>query len=229
VSSAKAGPKLRCEGTLERELRARGFCAIAGVDEVGRGSLFGAVFAGAVILSPGRPIRGLNDSKQLEPERREVLAERIRERAVSWTVAAVDAAVIDRINIYHASRLAMKLAVERLSPAADFLLTDAVPLELVIPQRPLIHGDALCHAIAAASIIAKVERDACMRVWDEIYPQYGLARHKGYNTPEHLRAIQEHGPTPLHRLSFEPVRACSLFPVDDGQMDLFAMEASACR
>jgi ribonuclease HII len=214
---------------LERELRARGFCAIAGVDEVGRGSLFGAVFAGAVILSPARPIRGLNDSKQLEPERREVLAERIRERAVSWTVAAVDAAVIDRINIYHASRLAMKLAVERLSPAADFLLTDAMPLELVIPQSPLIHGDARCHAIAAASIISKVERDACMRVWDEIYPQYGLARHKGYNTPEHLRAIQEHGLTPLHRLSFEPVRARSLFPVDDGQMDLFSMEASACR
>ena len=152
MSSAKADPKLRCEGTLERELRARGFCAIAGVDEVGRGSLFGAVFAGAVILSPDRPIRGLNDSKQLEPERREVLAERIRERAVSWAVAAVDAAAIDRINIYNASRLAMKLAVERLSPAADFLLTDAMPLELGIPQRPLIHGDARCHAIAAASI-----------------------------------------------------------------------------
>ncbi len=229
MSSAKADLKLRCEGTLERELRARGFCAIAGVDEVGRGSLFGAVFAGAVILSPDRPIRGLNDSKQLDPERREVLAERIRERAVSWTIAAVDAAAIDRINIYNASRLAMKLAVERLSPAADFLLTDAVPLELGIPQRPLIHGDARCHAIAAASIIAKVERDACMRVWDEIYPQYGLARHKGYTAPEHLRAIQEYGPTPLHRLSFEPVRVCSLFPVDDGQMELFAMEAGACR
>lgn len=229
VASAKASPRLRCEGTLERELRARGFCAIAGVDEVGRGSLFGAVFAAAVILSPDRPIRGLNDSKQLEPERREILTERIRERAVAWSVAAVDAAAIDRINIYNASRLAMKMAVERLSPAADFLLTDAVPLELAIPQRPLIHGDARCHAIAAASIIAKVERDACLRVWDEIYPQYGLARHKGYNTPEHLRAIQKHGPTPLHRLSFEPVRACSLFPVDDGQLELFAVEAGACR
>ena len=215
---------------MERELRARGFCAIAGVDEVGRGSLFGAVFAGAVILSPGRPIRGLNDSKQLEPERREVLAERIRERASGWAVAAVDAAAIDRINIYNASRLAMKLAVERLPAAADFVLIDAVPLDLEIPQRPLIHGDARCQAIAAASIIAKVERDACMRVWDEIYPQYGLARHKGYNTPEHLRALEEHGPTPLHRLSFEPVCRLSLFPVDyDGQLDLFAMEASACR
>ena len=195
---------------MERALRARGFCAIAGVDEVGRGSLFGAVFAAAVILSPDRPIRGLNDSKQLEPERREVLAERIRERAAAWAVAAVDAAAIDRINIYQASRLAMRLA-------------------LVIPQHPLIHGDARCHAIAAASIVAKVERDACMRVWDDVYPQYGLARHKGYNTPEHVRALERHGPTPLHRLSFEPVRLVSLFPMDDdGQLELFEMEASAC-
>jgi ribonuclease HII len=202
---------------------------VAGVDEVGRGSLFGGVFAGAVILSPDRPIRGLNDSKQLEPERREVLAERIRERAVAWAVGAVDAAVVDRINIYQASRLAMKLAVQRLSPAADFLLIDAVPLEMDIPQYPLIHGDARCQAIAAASIVAKVARDACMRVWDKIYPQYGLANHKGYNTPEHLRALVEHGLTPLHRLSFEPVRARSLFPVDDGQLELFTMEAGACR
>src|SRR5438552_6322597 len=169
--------KIRCDNSIERELRARGFSAIAGVDEVGRGSLFGAVFAAAVILSPDRPIRGLNDSKQLEPERRELLAERIRERAAAWAVAAVDAAAIDRINIYQASRLAMRLAVEKLAPAADFLLIDAVPLELAIPQHPVLHGDALCHAIAAASIVAKVERDACMRVWDEIYPQYGLARH----------------------------------------------------
>src|SRR5437867_11710530 len=137
-----AGGKFRCEATLERELRARGFSAIAGVDEVGRGSLFGAVFAGAVILSPDRPIRGLDDSKQLEPERREVLAGRIRERAVAWSVAAVDAAMIDRINIYQASRMAMRMAVSRLSPAPDFLLVDAVPLELALPQRPLIKGDA---------------------------------------------------------------------------------------
>ena len=229
VASANPVAKLRCEGTLERELRARGFLAVAGVDEVGRGSLFGAVFAGAVILSPDRPIRGLNDSKQLEAERREVLAERIRERAVSWAVAAVDAAMIDRINIYQASRLAMKRAVEQLSPAADFILIDAVPLDLSIPQQPIIHGDARCQAIAAASIIAKVTRDACMRVWDAVYPQYGLASHKGYNTPEHLKALEEHGPTPLHRASFEPVRARYLFPLDDGQLDLFALEASACR
>src|SRR6476620_10357137 len=139
--------KIRCEGTIEREVRARGFRAVAGVDEVGRGALFGAVFAAAVILSPDRPIRGLNDSKQLEPERREVLAERIRERAAAWAVAAVDAAAIDRINIYQASRLAMRLAVEKLLPVADFLLIDAVPLDLAIPQHPLIHGDPRCPAI----------------------------------------------------------------------------------
>src|SRR5580692_6548108 len=128
-----AGSKFRCQGTLERELRARGFAAVAGVDEVGRGSLFGPVVAGAVILSPDRPIRGLNDSKLLEPQRREVLAERIRERAVSWAVAAVDAATIDAINIYQASRLAMRRAVAQLKPAPDFLLIDAVPLDVPMP------------------------------------------------------------------------------------------------
>src|SRR5215813_6257007 len=115
-----AAAKIRCEATLERELHARGFSAVAGVDEVGRGALFGPVVAAAVILAPDRPVRGLNDSKLLEPERREVLAERIRERAVSWAVAAIDAATIDFINIYEASREAMRVAVSRLSPSPDF-------------------------------------------------------------------------------------------------------------
>ena len=217
-----AGGKFRCENSWERELHARGFRAVAGVDEVGRGALFGPVFAGAVILAPDRPVRGLNDSKQLEPERREVLAERIRERAVAWAVAAVDAATIDCVNIYNASRMAMRLAVSRLSPPPDFVLVDAVPLDIALPQRALIKGDARCHAIAAASIVAKVYRDACMRVWDEVFPQYGLAAHKGYATPEHRRAIEQHGLTPLHRLSFEPVRVHSLFPLDAGlQLELF--------
>jgi ribonuclease HII len=223
-----AGGKFRCEATLERELRARGFHAVAGVDEVGRGALFGAVFAAAVILSDDRPVRGLNDSKLLEPDRREVLAARIKERAVSWAVAAVDAATIDRINIYQASRLAMRMAVQRLAPSPDFLLIDAVPLDLAVPQRPLIKGDMRCHAIAAASILAKVERDACMRDWDAVFPQYGLASHKGYSTPEHYRALEEHGPTPLHRLSFEPVRLHSRFPLGDNeQLDLFAAAGAA--
>lgn len=224
--------RFRCEGTLERKLRARGFQAVAGVDEVGRGALFGPVVAAAVILSPERPVRGLNDSKQLDAERRAVLAGRIRERAVAWSVAAVDAATIDSINIYQASRMAMEMAVTRLKPAPDFLLIDAMPLSLPAPQQPLIKGDARCHCIAAASIVAKVWRDECMRVWDGIFPEYGLAGHKGYATPEHIKALEEYGPTPLHRLSFEPVRACSLFPVDFGppaaeQLELFlSLEAA---
>lgn len=223
-----AGGKFRCEATLERELRARGFHAIAGVDEVGRGSLFGPVVAAAVILSPDRPVRGLNDSKLLEAERREVLAERIRERAVAWAVAAVDAATIDAINIYQASRVAMRMAVNRLQTSPDFLLVDAVPIELPLPQRPLIKGDARCHAIAAASIVAKVHRDALMRVWDEVFPEYGLAAHKGYSTPEHYAAIEKFGPTPLHRLSFEPVRAHCRFPIDySPQLELFDTAGAA--
>ena len=217
-----AGGKFRCEATLERELCARGFQGVAGVDEVGRGALFGPVVAAAVILSPDRPVRGLNDSKLLEPERREVLSERIRARAVAWAVGAVDAATIDDINIYEASRVAMRLAVSRLHPPPDFLLVDAVSIDLPLPQRPLIKGDARCHAIAAASIVAKVHRDACMRAWDKIYPEYGLASHKGYATPEHLQALEKLGPTPLHRLSFEPVRLHCRFPIDyNSQMLLF--------
>jgi ribonuclease HII len=214
----------KCQGLLERDLRARGFHFIAGADEVGRGSLFGAVVAGAVILSPDSAIRGLNDSKQIEPGRREVLAERIRERALAWAVAAVDAATIDRINIYEASRLAMKIAVQKLLPAADFVLVDAVPLDLLLPQQPLVQGDERCHAIAAASIIAKVYRDQMMREWDKFYPEYGLKNHKGYQSPEHMAAIKTHGPTPLHRFSFEPVRRNALFsPLPrDRQMEMFA-------
>jgi len=216
------GGSLRCEATMERELHARGFHAVAGVDEVGRGALFGPVVAAAVVLAPDRPVRGLNDSKLLEAERREVLAERIRERAVAWAIGAVDAATIDRINIYQASRLAMRMAVSRLDPAPDFLLVDALAIDLLVPQRALIKGDARCHAIAAASIVAKVYRDQCMRAWDGVFPQYGLASHKGYSTPEHCKALERYGVTPLHRLSFEPVSAYALFPVKyDLQMDLF--------
>jgi ribonuclease HII len=213
---APAG-KFRCEGKLERELRARGFRAVAGTDEAGRGSLFGPVFAAAVILSPDRPIRGLNDSKLLDPERREVLAERIQERAAAWAVASVDASTVDRINIYQASRLAMRLAVEKLRPEADFVLVDAASLDVALPQQAVIHGDARCHAIAAASILAKVHRDRSMRDFDRVFPGYGLARHKGYSTPEHLEALSRLGPTPLHRATFLPVR--NLLP--SAQLNLF--------
>jgi ribonuclease HII len=196
----------RCLDAHERDLQARGFAHVAGIDEVGRGSLFGSVVAAAVVLSPKRPIRGLNDSKQLTPERREVLSGRILERAVAWHIAEVDASTIDRINIYHAGRLAMKLAIEGLRVSPDFLLIDAFPVEMRIAQWPLVKADERCHAVAAASIIAKVWRDAQMREFDAVYPQYGLSRHKGYNCPEHQRALRAHGPTPLHRRSFQPVR-----------------------
>ncbi len=200
---------LRCSGRLERQLRQAGFLRVAGADEAGRGSLFGPVFAAAVILSPDRPLRGLRDSKQLAPPRRAELARCIRERARSWAVAAVDARVIDRINIYQASRLAMKQALEQLDPAADHLLLDAVTVDVAAPQRAVIHGDALCPSIAAASILAKVARDGVLQAWDSIYPQYGLARHKGYATQEHLRALARYGPTIEHRFSYQPVQAAT--------------------
>jgi ribonuclease HII len=223
-----AGGKIRCDATLELELRARGFARVAGIDEVGRGALFGPVVAAAVVLCPDRPVRGLNDSKLLTAERRETLAVRIRERAEAWAVAAVDAATIDALNIYEASRLAMKMAVEKIDPLPGFLLIDAVPVDLPIPQRPVIHGDARCQAIAAASILAKVWRDDIMRQWDQVYPGYGLAENKGYGTAEHARAIVELGLTPLHRRSFEPVRARSLFPLQwDAQMELFETAGAA--
>jgi ribonuclease HII len=190
----------------ERAARQAGYRTIAGLDEAGRGALFGPVFAAAVVLDPDRVIRGLDDSKQLDPERRQVLAHRIRERALAWAVGAADAFEIDRVNILEASRLSMSRALGRLSVTCDYLLIDAVRLNVAIRQKPLIHGDALCFSIAAASILAKVERDAALDAWDRVFPEYGLARHKGYSTPEHQEALRRHGPTPLHRFSFEPVR-----------------------
>jgi ribonuclease HII len=190
----------------ERDLRRSGYRAIAGLDEAGRGALFGPVFAAAVILNSEKPIRGLDDSKQLAPERRDILAGRIRERAQAWAVAASDAFEIDHWNILEASRLAMRRAVERLAAPCDCLLVDAVRLDLAIPQRSLIHGDALCFSIAAASILAKVARDAALEAWDAVFPEYGLKDNKGYGTPDHLAALQRLGPTTMHRFSFEPVR-----------------------
>jgi ribonuclease HII len=197
--------RLRCTLRYEKKAWESGAHLVAGVDEVGRGSLFGCVVAAAVILDPAYRIRGLRDSKLLLAERREILAERIREHSIAWAVASVDAARIDQINIYQASRVAMREAVTRLMPAADHLLIDAVRIDCDLPQRPIIHGDALSASIAAASILAKVERDCMMREWDAVFPAYGLASHKGYSTPKHLAALRELGPTALHRQSFAPV------------------------
>jgi ribonuclease HII len=197
--------RLRCTLRYEKKAWESGARLVAGVDEVGRGSLFGCVVAAAVILDPAYRVRGLRDSKLLLPERREVLAQRIREHAVAWAVAAVDAARIDQINIYQASRAAMRDAVIGLAPTPDHLLIDALKIECDLPQDAIIHGDALSASIAAASILAKVERDRMMCEWDAMFPQYGLASHKGYSTPKHLAALRELGPTPLHRQSFAPV------------------------
>jgi ribonuclease HII len=197
--------KLRCTLKFEKLAWAAGATLVAGVDEVGRGSLFGPVVSAAVILDPAYRIRGLRDSKLLPAERREELALLIRQHSIAWAIAAVDSARIDQINIYQASRLAMLHAVRQLAPAAGYLLVDAVKLDCEISQRSIIHGDALSASIAAASIIAKVERDRMISAWDPIFPMYGLASNKGYCTPHHLAALREHGPSPLHRQSFLPV------------------------
>lgn len=179
---------------------------IAGLDEAGRGSLFGPVVAAAVILNPRRRIVGLDDSKKLTADRREALASRIVEHSLAWAVAEIDAARIDAWNIYQASRQAMLAAVSGLSPLPDYLLLDAIEIDLPIEQKALVHGDARSVSIAAASILAKVERDRRMAEFDDLYPQYGLAKHKGYGTPDHLEALRRHGPSPLHRFSYAPVR-----------------------
>lgn len=195
-----------CSARYEREARQRGWLRIAGLDEAGRGSLFGPVVAAVVILNPRRRIVGLDDSKKLVADRREELALRIREHAIAWAVAEIDASRIDAWNIYQASRQAMVAALSKINPLPDFLLLDALELDLPIEQKALIHGDARSVSIAAASILAKVERDRRMAEFDEMYPQYGLAQNKGYGTPDHLEALRNFGPTPLHRFSYAPVR-----------------------
>src|SRR5450432_1724992 len=202
-----------CCARYEREARQRGWLRIAGVDEAGRGSLFGPVVAGAVILNSKRRIVGLDDSKKLPRERRRELAERIRDHALAWATAEIDSSRIDAWNIYQASRQAMVAAISRLSPLPDYLLLDAIEIDLPIEQKALIHGDARSVSIAAASILAKVERDQRMQEYDQLYPQYGLAQNKGYGTPDHLEALRRHGPTELHRFSYSPVREAGCWAV----------------
>jgi ribonuclease HII len=203
----------RCCTRFERAARQLGWTRIAGLDEAGRGALFGPVVAAAVILNPKRRIVGLDDSKKLTPERRGELAPRIREYAVAWAVAEIDAQRIDAWNIYQASRQAMTAALEMLGVRPDYLLLDAMQLDVLIEQKSLIKGDTKSVSIAAASILAKTHRDARMEEWDAVYPQYGLARHKGYATSDHLEALKQHGPSPLHRHSFAPVRESGCWAV----------------
>jgi len=191
---------------------------IAGVDEAGRGPLAGPVVVAAVILNPARRINGLADSKVLTAERREVLDARIRERAIAFSVVAIEVGDIDRINIFHATMLGMSRALAALAPAPTFALIDGnqLPKELICPARAIVDGDAKEKAISAASILAKVARDRMMCELDVLHPGYGFAQHKGYSTPEHFEALQRLGPCSIHRRSFAPVREC-------GQQDLFTL------
>lgn len=201
---------LKCTLKFEKQAWANGARFVAGVDEVGRGCLFGPVVAAAVILGTSHRIRGLRDSKLIEEDVREELAAKIRAHAIAISISVVDVETIDRINIYHASRMAMTQAVAQLQPLPDYLLVDAMTLDFPsaterLPQTKIIHGDALSVSIAAASIIAKVERDHMMRELAPQYPHYDIASNKGYSAPKHLAALREFGPCPLHRMSFAPV------------------------
>jgi len=179
---------------------------IAGVDEAGRGPLAGPVFAAAVILDPGRPIRGLRDSKILSAPQREDFALAIRRRAVAWAVAFADEAEIDALNILQASLLAMRRAIARLAIAPVEALIDGNHCpHLPCPAYAIVKGDRDVAAISAASILAKTARDALLTQLDVVYPDYGFAHNKGYGTPEHLAALDRHGPCAIHRRSFAPV------------------------
>jgi len=195
-----------CGWTLEDAARTRGALRIAGLDEVGRGPLFGPVVAAAVILPRGCRLQDLTDSKKLSEKKRNELDVEIRANAVAWAIAAVDAETIDRINIRQASLLAMRLAVEQLALSPDFLLIDGRDtIAWDCPQQAVIRGDGTSFSIAAASVLAKVHRDRLLVELDRKFPGYGLARHKGYCSPEHVAALARLGPTPLHRKSFHPV------------------------
>ena len=196
---------LKCTAKYEKAARLTGATRIAGVDEVGRGALFGPVVAAAVILPEDFRLRGLRDSKQLDAEDRERMDAVIRRKALARAVAEIDAEMIDRVNIYQVTRMAMLMAVTQLAMQPDHLLIDAMRIDYECAQTKLYYGDSLSVSIAAASVIAKVHRDAMMCAMDAVYPAYGLAAHKGYGTPMHRRALVEHGPTPLHRYSFAPV------------------------
>jgi ribonuclease HII len=187
----------------------RGYRVIAGVDEAGRGPLAGPVVAAAVVLPPDFRLDGLKDSKQLTEKKRQRFYDIILNGAVSWGLGVVEPSVIDRINVFQATRLAMKEAVQQLSPAADYLLIDgarAQRLNLPVTQETVIRGDSLSRCIACASVIAKVSRDRIMEIYHHQFPYYNFIANKGYGTREHLEAIRCHGPCKIHRRSFKGVK-----------------------
>jgi ribonuclease HII len=210
VRRVSASPRRRVSSIctdFEDEARRGGFRLVAGVDEVGRGALAGPVVAAAVILDPERPLpEGLDDSKKLTALQRHRIADEILQTALAFSVGQVEPEEIDRINILQASRLAMLEALKQLDPCAEYLLIDALQLkEAELPQKAIIHGDSISASIAAASVVAKTYRDALMRSFHEVYPQYNFARHVGYSTREHLESLRTHGPCRIHRMSFHGV------------------------
>lgn len=191
------------EYQLEQELTEAGYANVCGVDEAGRGPLCGPVVAAACILPAGLVLEGLNDSKKLTPKKRDLLFDAIRENAIAYSIAEASVEEIDELNILEATLLAMRRAIEGLSVKADFALIDGnVDRDFPIPARAVIHGDAISPSIAAASILAKVTRDRQCIELDRAYPQYGIAKHKGYGTKVHMDALREYGPSPIHRKQF---------------------------
>ena len=191
------------EQTIENELRAKGFAAICGVDEAGRGPLCGPVVAAAVILPPDVQIDGLNDSKKLTPRKRDLLFDEIQQKALAFCIAEASVEEIDRLNILEADLLAMRRAIAGLQVSADYALIDGnIARDFPIPARAVIHGDAISPSIAAASILAKVHRDRLCEELDRAYPQYGIAKHKGYGTKAHMDALRQYGASPIHRKLF---------------------------
>lgn len=186
----------------ELDLQQMGYHTIGGVDEAGRGPLAGPVVAACVILPPNSFLPGLDDSKKLSAAKREKLAEQIKAEAVAWAVGVVNHKEIDRLNIYQATKVAMAKAVRSLKVCPDYLLLDAMHIDLDVPQESIVRGDSTCAAIAAASIIAKTYRDRLMVLLDEFYPVYGFKENKGYGTAQHREALQLYGPCPVHRRSF---------------------------
>jgi ribonuclease HII len=196
---------------FEYAARERGFSLVGGVDEVGRGPLAGPVVAACVVSAEPLFIKGLNDSKQVRPDMRVAIAEVIKVRATAWALGSACVAEIDRLNIYWASILAMERAIAALSAAPEYLITDAVRIRSFVgPQEPLVRGDARCAVVAAASILAKVHRDALMVELDKEDSRYGFALHKGYSTAYHLGALREHGPSVHHRANWARVRDAQL-------------------
>ena len=206
---AELDEDLRLEQMLryEKELYKAGYQAIAGIDEVGRGPLAGPVVAVAVILPLGCKIKGLNDSKKIPKKKHQEIYQAVMDKALAVGIGLMDSNIIDQVNIYEATKLAMKEALSKLSLKPDYLLIDAMKLDVEIPQESIIKGDANSLSIAAASIVAKITRDKLMADYDKEFPRYGFAKNAGYGTKSHLQGLERNGVTPIHRKTFEPVKS----------------------